>query len=536
MKALFTYLLLFVSLISFKLAFGQSRQVYMQRDFEWKYQQYLSKKDVKNHDAIKPYLLSDFEKFSSADSNFRYKNGFPFRSDNNTKPDAKGRFMMYPLVDLSFVFESSDSSQVASQMGIGAGGLFEYGNNISAQLNVSGHQNQYPSFLTSDIIRLNKVPEGMIWHTETGGYNYVDVNGYFSWNANEYINLQVGRGNHFIGNGYRSLLLSENAGNYNYGRLAVDIWRIKYAVIYAHMKDVNNTDSRQYGNFRDKFTTTHFLDWNLTKWLNIGIFESVVWKASDTLLTRGFDVHYLNPVIFFRPVEFSTGSSDNSIMGLNFSVKPTDGWQIYGQFVLDEFLLKEISKDLKAIGNPNSEDDTGWWANKYGWQLGTKAFNLFGVEKLGIQTEFNFMRPFTFSHKDPIQNYGHQNSPIAHPFGANFMESASFLNYRYKNWFFEGSLKYAYRGLSTDSLNAGEDIYRSYDERDNEYGHYTGQGLQNHTISMGLRSSYLIFPESNLRFNLGVNYRVDRLQGSQSDGIYLQMGISTSFKNAFFDI
>ena len=505
----------------------------MQRDFEWKYQETLSKKDVTFHDAMKPYLHSDFKK--STDTVADYAMGFPFRKINNSKPGNKSRLMLMPLVDASILSESGDTSAMYSHLGIGAGALFEYADVFSAQLNFSGHRQQFPSFLNEQVESLRKVPQGMAWHDQNGGYNYLDLNGYVSWNATDYLNFQVGRGNQFLGSGYRSLFLSENAGNYNFGKLTVDIWRIKYSVIYTHQKDMNSTMSTKSKDFRDKFNTMHYISWNVTKWLNLGFFESVVWKASDTLLDRGYDVNYLNPVIFFRPVEYSTGSSDNSLLGMSMSIKPTDGCQIYGQFILDEFLLAEFSKDMKELVNPGSQTQTGWWANKYGWQLGTKAFNLFGIDNLGIQAEFNLVRPFTYSHQDPVQNFGHQNGGLAHPLGANFMESSNFLNYRKNNWFFEGKVSYAYQGLSTDSLDMGEDIFSSYSNRQSDYGNVTGQGIQSHVLVMGLRSSYLVFPESNLRFNAGASYRMGRLAGVSSTGIYFQMGISTSFKNSFFD-
>lgn len=529
-------LLVLICLLGFKISQAQSRQIYMNRDFEWKYQDYLSKKDVGAHDAIKPFVSSDFSKGVRKDSIENYVPGFPFKKMDDSKPHGNGRLMIYPLMDLGITMESGDTSAAYSRIGIGAGGLFEYKDNIAIQVNASGHRASYPSHTVDGINRQNIVPEGHVWHTNTNGYNYVDLNGYFSWNATDFLNIQVGRGNHFLGNGYRSLLLSDNSGNYNYGRAAVDIWRFKYVVIYGHMKDMNNNASLKGSEFRDKFSTIHYLSWNVSKWFNIGFFESVVWKASDTLLNRGYDVNYINPVIFFRPVEYSTGSSDNSIMGLNFSIKPKSGWQIYGQFMIDEFLLSEFSKDMKELIKPGSQTQTGWWANKYGWQLGTKAFNLFGVKRLGIQSEVNLVRPFTFSHASSVQNFGHENSPLAHPLGANFIEMTNFLNYRIKNWFIEGSVKYAYQGLSTDSLNAGEDIFRSYSQRNNEYGHYVGQGIQSHVASIGLRSSYLIYPENNLRLNIGTQYRMERVQGVERNSMFFHIGISTSFKIAFFNI
>jgi hypothetical protein len=357
-----------------------------------------------------------------------------------------------------------------------------------------------------------------------------------SWSPGKYFNFQLGHGKNFIGNGYRSLLLSDNAGNQTYGRLMVHIWRLKYAVIYSHQKDINNTESRQYGNWRNKYSTTHYLSYNVTKWLNIGLFESVVWKAKDTLLNRGYDVNYLNPIIFMRPIEFSTGSSDNSLLGLNLCIKPADKVQLYGQFILDEFLFDEFVKDLKETFNPGSQTEYGWWANKYGWQAGFKTFDLFNVKGLGLQSEFNWVRPFTYSHSDPIQNYGHQNSSNAHPLGANFMESVSFVNYQVRNWFYQLQFNWYNQGLSTDSVNFGEDIYRSYRDRQTEYGHVTTQGVQKDVMIIGLRGSYLVLPESNIRIYAGVKTRMENLAGKDRSDFFLEFGVSSALFNRYDDI
>ena len=93
-------------------------------------------------------------------------------------------------------------------------------------------------------------------------------------------------------------------------------------------------------------------------------------------------------------------------------------FQLYGQLLLDEFFLKEV-----RAGN-------GWWANKFGVQMGGKYIDVFSVKNLDLQGEMNLVRPFTYSHSDSVSNYTHYNQPLAHPLGANFMEAIG--SYRYQ--------------------------------------------------------------------------------------------------------
>ena len=104
------------------------------------------------------------------------------------------------------------------------------------------------------------------------------------------------------------------------------------------------------------------------------------------------------------------GSPDNALAGIDFKANIKHRAQLYGQLLLDEFILSEIKN------KPTS------WVNKWGLQLGIKYLDAFGIKNLDIQVEANRVRPFTYSHNDTISNYTHYNQPLAHPLGANFQE------------------------------------------------------------------------------------------------------------------
>ena len=71
---------------------------------------------------------------------------------------------------------------------------------------------------------------------------------------------------------------------------------------------------------------------------------------------------------------------------------------------------------------------------KTGFQLGYKAFDFFYIPRLTMQMEYNFVRPYTYAHHNPQQNYGHYNQPLAHPLGANFSELLLMTNYKWKRF------------------------------------------------------------------------------------------------------
>ena len=103
-----------------------------------------------------------------------------------------------------------------------------------------------------------------------------------------------------------------------------------------------------------------------------------------------FDFEYLNPVIFLRHIEGTIGSPDNAIAGIDFKANALHKLQFYGQFLLDEFILSQITKN------------NGYWANKWGLQAGVKYIDAFNVKNLDVQFETNRVRPYTYSHSDSI--------------------------------------------------------------------------------------------------------------------------------------
>ena len=215
------------------------------------------------------------------------------------------------------------------------------------------------------------------------------------------------------------------------------------------------------------------------------VFEAVVFQPNDTLLNRGYDVEYLNPFVFYRPQEYSMGSSDNVIIGASLDVR-IKNTIVYSQVVLDEFLLSEIRAR------------SGWWANKFGAQLGIKGRL---SDQLYYRVEGNLIRPYTFSHLTPLQVYGHRGSALAHPYGSNFAEILT-------EWNWSKNIKpkvkasvfasFGVRGTNLDNLNYGSDIYESYINRPNDFGNYIGQGTKQTFFITNTRASYPILNEGKI--------------------------------------
>ncbi len=348
------------------------------------------------------------------------------------------------------------------------------------------------------------------------------ASGNVSFQPNKIFNFQFGHGKHFIGDGYRSLLLSDNSFNYPYLKITAQFWKIKYWVLYTRLLDINEFYPDQ--SFLRKYSSFHYLSIDIGERLTGGIFETVIY--ADDSGDRGYDPNFFNPLIFFRPVESSVGSrSGNVILGATLKYKVNESIHVYGQFVLDEFNTSKIS------------EGDGWWGNKFGWQLGLKGYDLF-LPGLMLQTEFNTARPYTYTHVTSNQNYAHYNQALAHPLGANFQEYVLLASYKRNRYFAELKLILAKQGLDEGNQNWGAEIFKPYTTREQEFNNETLQGQQSNLTYFEAKLGYIINPNYNLRFELGfLNRTLDDFIPNDdfASTQYLFFGLNTSLHNYYGD-
>jgi hypothetical protein len=497
----------------------------LSRDFLWGLDKYYNNKDVNFQPFVKPYRYEDVKQVKDSTAIFpRLLAGT--KAEERDKKE-KSQIEVYPLLSAQGGYELSSPSRFTNDLAIGGHLLGFIGPKFAFNLKVMAGRQVFNSFQDSIVQETRIVPGiGPAYKDNTDTfltrYSYQYYSGYLSYSPNKIFNIQAGQDKHFWGDGYRSLFLSDVAAPYPFLKITTNVWHLTYVNLYTIMEDASNPSGMKKDRLK-KYATLHYLGWNATKRINVGLFESVVWQGSDSTRHRGYDVNYLNPVMFFRPTEYSLGSSDNAFVGFSFKIKILKNQQLYGQLLLDEFLLKEVVAD------------TGWWGNKQAFQVGFKSFDLFKVKELNFQTEFNYVRPYTYAHGSVQQNYGHMNEPLAHPLGANFIESATFLNFRIKRFFIEGKFVYSFYGADSAGTDFGKNIFISYSNRPSDYGNYTGQGFQTKLITASLRAAYILDTRMNLKVELGFADRIIQTASVTRQVPYIFLGIRTDLSNLYSD-
>jgi len=336
---------------------------------------------------------------------------------------------------------------------------------------LTDNQATFPNYVRDYIGRRGVVPhEGFRKKFKDNGVDFFTARGYISFQISKHINTQFGHDRFFIGNGYRSMILSDFMPPYLFLKFNTRVGRVQYTNLYTQMyaDAFGKLGGSPSGNdFPKKYMVLHHLSINIGKNINLGFFESIAYGREDSTGNNTFDLNYLNPIIFYRAIEQQNGSTDNVMIGGDFRWNFLRKFSIYGQFALDEFKLDEVKAG------------DGWWANKYAFQLGGKYINTFNIANLDLLAEYNYARPYIYSHQTIYTNFSNYLQEVAHPIGANLKEFIIEIRYQPFNRF-TFSIKSFITNYGEDEdndTNWGGNIFKDYSTREQDYGNSTGQGV-----------------------------------------------------------
>ncbi len=379
-----------------------------------------------------------------------------------------------PVINFSYGKESiSENTLFINTRGVEVRGLIN--KKVGFYTFVGENQLRFPHHVNKFIGKYNAVPNEGFWKNygdDNVGKDFFTARGYISFQATKNINLQFGHDRFFVGNGYRSLILSDFSPAYLFLKSETKIWKLNYTNIFglqtADIKFSGNTPTGSQNRYPRKFMSLHHLSYNITKNINVGIFEAIM-SGDSSRAQNPVDINYLNPIIFYRSLEQQDGSSGNALLGMDFRALFLKRFSLYGQFVLDEFLIDNIRRG-------------GWWANKYSIQGGLKYFNAFEIPNLDLQGEYNIARPFIYAHDSNFTNYANYKQSLAHPLGANFKEFIAIMRYQITPKItFQAKAIWADFGTDTTGVNYGGNIFKANNSR----SRYPGQGDFGHVIGQG---------------------------------------------------
>jgi hypothetical protein len=443
---------------------------------------HLSKMDLYNMQEL---LMNNSEWVTGDKTPFLSKH--PLWTDiYKTKPNfyAVNEKDFFMVIDPVFQYQESKETGNPENVFVNSKGLqFRgmIGNHLGFSSFITDNQERGPTFF-QDRVTASGYPAvpgaGFYKPFKTTAFDYFDARGSMNFSIWKYFAIQFGYDKNFIGNGYRSLILSDYSAPYLFLKIDTRIWKMNYEVLFMELISQHQLAgvgiNYQYPN---KYGVIHHLSLNVAPWLNVGLYDNIIFSRANY-----FDFSYLNPIIFLVAAQQENGSADKSTVGFDFKANMGHTAQFYGQLILNEFVFQDIEHYSQ-----------GSWENKDGFQLGFKYINVFNIKNLDLQLEANAVRPYTYSAIDTVANYSNYNQPLAHPLGANFEEFITILRYQpFFKWNLEAKLICYKQGLDSAGVNFGGNILESYVTRPRDIGLFIGSGIPAKCINFSASASFQV--------------------------------------------
>jgi len=324
--------------------------------------------------------------------------------------------------------------------------------------------------------------EGFTKPFKTDGSDFLNGKAYITYSPWKFLRFKIGRDRSFWGQGRQSVFLND---------FAVDSWLASFRLSFpkfdyhwqlSQFVDFIPNKPDSYGRYPAKYGVFHFLTFRPRKNISLSVFESVMYAAYQPNGYRGFEIQYLNPIIFYRTVEQFVGSPDNSFLGFSFKWNFLKHFRIYGQLCIDDYNFG------------NRKNGKGWWGNKIGLQGGLMWIDILGLETLDLMLEFNQASPYMFAHTNPAAAYTHYGQPLAHSLGANFREIYAKLSYQIiPALYISGDICIWQKGLDINGLNYGGNIYRTNLTHIQDYNNVLFQGNKFSSTQIHGKLSYQLF-------------------------------------------
>jgi hypothetical protein len=191
-----------------------------------------------------------------------------------------------------------------------------------------------------------------------------------------------------IGGSYQgsNVIISSTVQTPDFISLQAHVGAVKYQAIVASLlgdarfsagQDSTASDFGAGAYIDQKYITIHDLTFGLGNAVELGFTDM-------TIFSRRFDLAYVNPFSFLKSVEHSLNDRDNGLLALHARWRIADGLEVRGQGLCDDISASKIG--------------TGFWGNKFAWQIGSMWSAPFGLNDIDVAFEHTRVEPFTYSH------------------------------------------------------------------------------------------------------------------------------------------
>jgi hypothetical protein len=485
-------------------AFVQNLNIPLNQSFnvELERQVLLSEEIV--HSSFKPILVKDSKQEGAVNSlltlntNKSWVGKRLFYQHFITLDSANFKLTIDPLINFEGGFDNEFDSRTSANLYKNTRGFvarLQLGKKVAIESSFRENQAVLPFYL-HERVRTQRAAsgegvafgQGRVKTFKENGYDFAMSSAYLSVSVNKHINIQAGHGKHFVGNGHRSLLLSDLAFNAPFLRINSNWFdgKLQYQNLFTLYQDLNRltTITISEGLFERKQAATHYLEFSPNHKWSFGLFESTVFPSLDSSGNIPVGANFWVPVMFLNTLIEGQKKKGNSKVGVNISYKLARQVQLYGQAVLQSSVLSI--------------------------QLGTKIYL---HKNVMLQVEYN-----QINAQSGVNLFSHYNESLAHPIaGFDADEFLGIAQFQKNRW------------LSRVSANAilNSDVDVAY---------------------IDLRQSFIVNPSYNFTIHVGTQVRRADISRSMIqiepliagggyvlNSNFIYVGLSTNLQNIYFN-
>jgi hypothetical protein len=445
--------------------------------------------------------------------------------------DERFRIIMDPVLDFRGNYDTykKDFSYLNTR------GAVIYGKLISRiYFNTAFYENQgkFPSHIDDFYKTFGTIPGyGRIKLDSKGVYDFSNSYGSVSFKAIdnnmgiENLNFTIGYDRMFIGDGYRSMLLSDFSAPQVYFKSNLHIGKFEYNNIVSKAVNPNykrimgpDTYFNENAEYNSKLVLYNTFTYKINEKWHLTLFDAILLPSS---LNFGQTLIYVVTPYVHDFGELLKKNTPNVISGFNGSYRNKDIGIFYLQLAVDQ--IKFDNFELTGAA-----------------QLGYKNFDLADIKNLYFQAEYNMASVFMYSNPNNELHYGNQNQSLAHPAGNNFDEfiligGYNLNNIRIDNFFrflreFEFILKLNYLRYRKDLGFNQQNIF-NYDQI--YAGTIDSKVPGNQIINADFQIIYSLNKTNKLQIFCGTNFRYDNF--NKRNSFFFNFGLRTALRYNYYD-
>ncbi|HEY3876450.1 MAG TPA: hypothetical protein VGM92_13325 [Candidatus Kapabacteria bacterium] len=203
-----------------------------------------------------------------------------------------------------------------------------------------------------------------------------------------------------IGGGYENdnvILSADGVPTYDFASLGAHVGAVRYQAILGSLVSDNDTSLNPYPN---KYLALHDLTFAIGNNLELGFTDIMVFSYR-------LELGYLSPFAFLNTIKkgLDDEDHDNALLATHGRWNIAPGLEVRGQFLLDDLVASKIG--------------TGYWSNKWAWQLGAMWADPFGIPNLDWKAEWMYVKPYLYTHWDGEDAYTNSQTLLGAQIGPN---------------------------------------------------------------------------------------------------------------------